>query len=74
MSTAYMFDADGPFAIEDSVLVQRALESRGIRRFDIAPRTAREKIEPIRVYAETAPRGEQLSELVAKLNLPPTSS
>ncbi|MEP6731090.1 MAG: hypothetical protein ABJE10_10655 [bacterium] len=67
MSTAYMFDSDGPFAIEDSVLVQRALEARGIRRFEIAVRTEQEENVPIRIYAETPPRREQLNVLIAAL-------
>jgi hypothetical protein len=73
MSTAYMFDSEGPFAIEDSALVQRALEARGIRRFEIVPKTPLERVEPIRVYSETAPRREQVSELVTTLSLFPLS-
>ena len=67
MSTAYMFDSEGPFAIEDSVLVQRALEARGIRRFEIALRTEHDVNMPIRIYAETPPRRDQLNVLIASL-------
>ena len=70
MSTAYMFDEEGPFPIEDSALVQRALEARGIRCFDITPRTFQELNVPIRVYAETAPQREQVREIVATLSPP----
>jgi hypothetical protein len=67
MSIAYMFDAEGPFAIEDSVRVQRALEARGIRRFEIGPRTVTEMNEPIHIYHEDPPRREQVNALMASL-------
>ena len=69
MSVAYIFDSDGPFAIRDNELVQRALASRGFKRFDVAVPTDRDVTKRIPVYAEVRPQSAHIDRLVATLKL-----
>ncbi|MEP6620500.1 MAG: hypothetical protein ABJE47_14335 [bacterium] len=67
MSVAYIFDAEGPFAIRDTELVQRALAARGLRRFDVAVPLEADVTCRIPVYAETHPREELIDRLAATI-------